>query len=208
MRRVIGLIAIVLMVLAVILGLVSMFNVYQYEWRNRFAWSHLDLAEASSDIGTQYVEVSKAVVIMDTFPKQGNWDFWNKQNPKTNMAMAWQALYELQNYTFHTSTLNRSDASYNIAVYNNQEKIQYFQEQFSGAFSEYLIWGANGWFGGLGVLLGGFSVLFFTIVILLSIDDDAGTETLAWFLSTIPFWIFSIFFMVVSVSPIFYGGPT
>ena len=207
-RTVLGMFALASMFVAIFFGLVAMSNAYQYEWRKRFAWAHLDLAEASSDITTQYSEVSKAIQILDTFPQNGNWDFWNKLSPKSNMVNAWLAFYEVQNYTRSTSTLNRTDAAYNVAVYNNQEKIQYVEEQYSGAFDNYITWGAGSYLGSVGIIFGVFWVFSWGITWFWAFSDESTLEAVMWIMMIVPLIIAAAFFLWVGLTPIYYIGPT
>lgn len=206
-RLVLGAIAIVLMCLSMLLGFISMGLVYQYEWRQRFAGAHLDIAQAASDATTQYQEISRAIEILQTFPKEGNWDFFNKLNPKTNIANAWKALQEAQTYTELSTTLEKNSSAYNIAIYNTQEKIQYFENEYMGAFSVYIDWGAGRYIGNyIGVGLGIIWFICWAITWLLA-SDGSGWEALVWILTSIPIWIALVFFIWVGFAPVYYSGP-
>lgn len=204
-----GAIAILLMCLSMLLGFISMGLVYQYEWRQRFAGAHLDIAQASSDATTQYQEISKAIEILGTFPKEGNWHFFNKLNPKTNLANAWKALQEVQAYAKLSATLEKNSSAYNIAIYNTQEKIQYFENEYMGAFSTYIDWGAGRYIGEyIGLGLGVVWVICWGITWVTALEEeDNGWEALAWILTSIPIWIAFVFFIWVSLAPIYYFGP-
>jgi len=195
------------MCIAILLGIVSMNLVYQKEWRLMFGRQHLDLAQAASNAETQYQEISQAIRCMETFPKEGNWDFWNKLNPKTNLAKAWTALYEVQAYADSVQKLPENDSAYHIGVYNTQEKIQYFENEYLGGFSAYLDWGAGRYIGN--IIGGTFAVIWGICWAITSYwaSEDSGLEALAWILTSLPIWIAVIFFLWVGVSPVFYSGP-
>jgi len=206
-RLALGAIAIVLMCLSMFLGFLSMGLVYQYEWRQRFAGAHLDIAQASSDATTQYQELSRAIEILQTFPKEGNWDFFNKLNPKTNIANAWKALQEAQAYAEESANLEKSSAAYNIAIYNTQEKIQYFESEYMGAFSVYITYGAGRYIGDYLALGLGIVWLICWIITWVSASNDNGWEALVWILTSIPIWIAFVFLIWIGYAPVYYFGP-
>ena len=206
-RLVLGAVLIVLMSLSIWLGFISMGLVYQYGWRLKFAQSHLDLAQAASDATTQYREISQAIEILQNFPKEGNYAYFNKLNPKTNLANAWKALQEAQVYAGQTMTLDKNSSAYNIAIYNSQEKIQYFEKEYMGAFTEYIEWGAGGYIGTIAIFglgLPWITCWFITIAWALT---DNGWEALVWILTSIPVWIAVAFFAWVGIAPVYYSGP-
>lgn len=208
-RGTLGTIAIILMCFAIFAGLVSMGLTYQYQWRLRFAQSHLDVAQAVSNAETQYQEVTRAIEILKDFPKEGNYDFWNRFNPKTNLERAWNALYEIKNYADSVRKLETDSSAYHIGVYNIQEKIQYFENEYLGAFSNYIFWGAGEWIGQfIGLGLGIVWIFCWGITCAWAFDDGEDREALIWILTSIPIWIALFFFLWVGISPVFYAGPT
>jgi hypothetical protein len=205
-RLIVGIFAVVLMASSIFMGIIAMNNVYQIEWRNKFANQHLDLAQASSNGETQYTEVSQAISIYSTFPKQGNWDYWNKLNPKTNMVNVWTALNEMQTYANTSASLTITDPAYQIAVYNTQEKVQYFQDNYGDAFDSYITWGAGGWVAGLGIAMAVASaILLFSVGFWAMMDESQAF--IGWLLVFIPLIIAGIFFAWVGISPVYYTGP-
>lgn len=207
-RLVLGAVAIVLMSLSIWVGFISMGLVYQYEWRLRFAQSHLDLAQAASDATTQYQEISRAVEILETFPKEGNYAYFNKLNPKTNLANAWKAIRELRSYAEQTASLDKNSSAYNIAIYNSQEKIQYFENEYMGAFTEYIEWGAGRYIGEfIGCWGLGLAWIICWIITSWWASTDNGWEALVWILTSMPIWIAFVFFLWVGIVPVYYSGP-
>jgi hypothetical protein len=208
-RRVaLGAITIVLMSLSIWVGLISMGLVYQYQWRLKFAQSHLDLAQAASDATTQYQEISRAIEILQTFPKEGNYAYFNKLDPKTNLANAWKALQEAEAYAQQTTTFEKNSSAYNIAIYNIQEKIQYFEDEYIGAFNAYIEWGAGSYIGTYigGVGLGIPWLICWIITFLWALTEN-GWEALAWILTSMPIWIAIAFFFWAGIVPVSYSGP-
>ena len=195
------------MFLAIFINFIAFALVHQYEWRLHFANAHLDAAQAVTDAKTQYFEVKRAVEILQVFPKEGNYYFFNKLDPKTNLANAWRALLEIENYTASISELDKNSPEYQIGIYNSQEKIQYFEREYWGAFDNFKTWGAGGYLGSVSIIFGVIWFIFWAITMFWALDDGEGWETLAWLLSSIPIWIAFAFFLWVGMSPVFYSGP-
>jgi len=183
---------------------------YQKQWAETFAFSHLNLAQASSNAQMQCSEINRAITILQSqnFPQTGNFNIINHFDPNSNIATSWQALYGLQNYANSTTLLNQNDTSYNIAIYNTQEKVQYFENNYQAAYDNYILWGAGQW---LGYIVGIGSSIISVVLACVSLftDDDMSTfaklNALALLILIVAF---ATFFTVVSFSPVYYTGLT
>ena len=131
-----------LFVTVLVFGSLTVSSAYQYRWNWDFAQKHLDVALAMSDPDTQELEISKAIDILQMFPKEGNSDPLNKNNPTTDMSLAWKALYQLKDYSTEWKVVDKNSQDYQLVIYNTQEKISHFKKTFRGAFVNYYDWTA------------------------------------------------------------------
>jgi len=199
--------AVVFMIATITCGIVGTQQAHQYQWRMRFAQSHLSVAQAVTDADSQYTEINKAIEIYDAFPKQGNYDLLNKRNPNTDLQTTWTALYQLRDYTDQIRKLDKSGSSYQLGIYNSQEKIKYFQQTFGNAFQEYVDYGLRGWLQRLSVIL--FCCWFMLSFMGLATHVGRESRLVALYLITaIPMVIAAIIFLIITTMPILYIGPT
>jgi hypothetical protein len=178
---------------------------YQYSWRLSFASQHLSNAGAFTDAESQSVEIAKAIEILDAFPKEGNYAFWNKQNPRTDLGAAWKSLHELKAYADEIKKLDKSSPQYQVGIYNIQEKISYFFGNFYGAFTEYEEWGVAGWLAGPTIVCG---VIWMIATIMLSIVVTVNRSSLTPVVANFVIMIAAgAIFLWIYLSPVFYTGP-
>lgn len=196
-----------LMAVSIIVGAISVASTYDYGWRITFAEKHLDVAQSVTDAQSQYVEISKAIEILQVFPKEGNYFILNKNDPLTSMTITWMSLYQLQDYANETARLDRNSSSYQLGIYNSQEKISYFKENLWESFKTFITWGANGWLAYLALSLGtlGFMVgMIMTNPFDRRIDHRGRLIIFRTFLLTL---VALIVFAIITGIPLFYTGP-
>jgi len=202
--------SLVLVIIASIgFGSISMAHSYQYTWRINFAEKHLEIATGVTDAESQYNEISKTIEILDTFPKQGNYLIYNKYYPTTDMETAWSALYQLKNYTNEIKYLDKASSTYQIGIYNSQEKILYFKTTLWEAYPTFVYWGAYGWLMDLSAYLGiiGFS---FSLFVLLSDSlrkNISKNKIIILLLMNCWLAMVGIIFYIILNIPVFYRGP-
>lgn len=183
----------------------SIITANQYRWSYDFAEKHLDVARAMSDAETQEAEISKVIDILQIFPKEGNFDLLNKNNPNTDMRLAWKALYELKNYAGEVKAMDKTSQEHQLGIYNTQEKVSYFKKTFESAFGNYNEWGTfSGYFLVLSIIffiLWSFSITFFYHANIWGVERSIAT------LSVVGLIFGAIIFIYLSAVPVLYTGP-
>jgi hypothetical protein len=196
-----------LMAASIIFGAISVAYTYDYGWRVNFAEKHLNVAQSVTDAESQYVEISRAIEILQVFPKEGNYFILNKNDPLTNMTITWMSLYQLQGYANEIRKMDRNSSSYQIGIYNSQEKISYFKENLWESFETFITWGANGWLAYLAASLGIFGFMAGLIVASPyehKVDYQGRSIIFRTFFLTL---IALIVFFIIAGIPLFYTGP-
>lgn len=178
---------------------------YQCAWRIVFARRHIDVAQAVTDANSQYNEISKVKEILDSFPKEGNYDFLNKLNPNTDLKTAFLALSEIKNYTDTVRKMKRESSEYQLGIYNTQEKLQYFENTFFEAFEAYRDWGTLGGFLLFGKIL--LSLIFAFALIWNIMDTWDDKERIFWFIMGSIYLIVILATILSFLAPLFYSGP-
>ena len=197
--------ALVLLIAAACFGYASISSTYELGWRMNFAEKRFDVAQSVSDGNTQHDEISRALYILDVFPKEGNYDFFNKVNPETDFGEAWKVADELRAYSKEISRMDKSEPAYQVALDNIQKKISFFRSNFNGAFKAYVYYGHNGWLGDVSVLLFILSALFGLLALF-----ESRQRYLFWMfvLIILIIAIIAAFSWYIHVAPIYYAGPT
>jgi hypothetical protein len=197
---------IVSMLLCLTCGFFGTVFPYQYQWRLNFASQHISNAQAFTDAGSQSAEIARAIEALDAFPKEGNFDLWNKDNPATNLATAWNSLYELKGYADRISKLDKGSPEYQIGIKNIQEKIAYFYQNFYGAFDAYLEFGVSGWLITPSMFFG---AVWLTVWLFLMVKlfHSRSPHIEAWILNAVLMFSVIAIWSWIHMSPVLYTGP-
>lgn len=192
-------------VATIVCGSLYLITCSQYVWSHNFAEKHLNVAQVMSDAETQEAEISKAIDILKIFPKEGNFDLLNKNNPSTDMRLAWKALYQLKDYAGEVKGMNKTSQEYQLGIYNTQEKVSYFRNTFGDAFYNYSSWGTlSSYFFFLCLIFFIAWVLFF-----LSLNDThpQGVKRFIAKFSLVGTICGVVIFIYLFEAPVLYTGP-
>ncbi|MFA5714617.1 MAG: hypothetical protein WC998_02660 [Candidatus Paceibacterota bacterium] len=202
--------AIILMVAAIIFGLAVTNYTYQYGWSMNYAQKHLSIAKGSADVEIQYAEISKAIEILQVFPKEGNYDYLNNVNPSTDMKTGWSSLYQLQNYTNEIRLMDKSSPAYQQGVRNIQERIASSYAVFEAAANSFIGYELKGWVIMLACVVGlvGFIIAIFCLLInFVSYNHESPLVKAILFLTALSIVAVFLGWIYVQAVPIFYTGP-